>query len=72
MAARNEEAARYREAAQLTLDQLDWCIEYFRTIRKPRLSYVLARNRSAIARALDEGGEVNPHRISGAEPPPVT
>jgi len=72
MATRDHEAARYREAAQLTLEQLDWCIEYFRTIRKPRISYVLARNRSAIARALDDGDEVTPQRVSGAGPPPVT
>ena len=55
--ARDDEAARYREAAQLTLDQLDWCIEYFRTIRKPGISSVLARNRSAIAHALEEGDD---------------
>ena len=56
--ARDDEAARYREAAQLTLDQLDWCIEYFRTIRKASISNVLARNRSAIARALEEADGV--------------
>lgn len=52
--ARDDEAARYREAAKLTLDQLDWCIEYFRTIRKTSISNALARNRSAIAHALEE------------------
>lgn len=66
--ARDDEAARYREATRLTLDQLDWCIEYFRTIRKTKISKVLAHNRSAIARALAEGDDVNARRISG--PPP--
>ena len=65
--ARDDEAARYREAAQLTLDQLDWCIEYFRTIRKPNISRALARNRSAIANALDEADDVS--RGGSAGPP---
>jgi hypothetical protein len=50
--ARDDEAARYREAAQLALDQLDWCVEYLRSIRKTRISRQLARNRAAISRRL--------------------
>jgi hypothetical protein len=46
------EAERYRKAAHLTLDQLDWCVEYFRSIRKPRISRQIAKNRSAIAQRL--------------------
>lgn len=50
--ARDEETARYREAAQLALDQLDWCVEYLRSIRKPRIAKQLARNHAAISRRL--------------------
>ena len=66
--ARDDEAARYREAAQATLNQLDWCIEYFRTIRKPAISNVLARNRSTIARALEEGDDVSSRGIPRPSP----
>ena len=57
--ARDDKAARYREAAQLTLEQLDWCIEYFNTIRKPKIAKIVAHNRAAIAHALEEGDEVS-------------
>jgi hypothetical protein len=50
---RDDEAARYREAAQLTLDQLDWCVEYLRSIHKTRMAKALARNRAAISRRLE-------------------
>jgi hypothetical protein len=49
---KNDETARYREAAHRALDQLDWCIEYLRSIRKTQISKQLAKNRSAIERAL--------------------
>jgi hypothetical protein len=57
--AREEESARYWEAAQLALGQLDWCVDYFRSIRKPRISKQIARNRDAIRRMLRDntGGE---------------
>ena len=66
--ARDDEAARYREAARLTLDQLDWCIEYFRSIRKAGISNVLARNRAAIAHALEEVDDGSSHRIPRPTP----
>ncbi|MBV8944167.1 MAG: hypothetical protein JO286_02480 [Solirubrobacterales bacterium] len=66
--ARDDEAARYREAAHLTLDQLEWCIEYLRTIRKTRIANVLARNRSAIARGLEESDDGSSGRISAPGP----
>ncbi|MGN6867753.1 MAG: hypothetical protein ACTHMY_05035 [Solirubrobacteraceae bacterium] len=50
--ASNDETARYREAAHRALEQLDWCIEYLRTIRKTQISKRLAKNRAAIARTL--------------------
>jgi hypothetical protein len=52
--ARQDETARYREAAQLTLDQLEWCVHYLRSIRKTRLSQQLARNHAAISRRLHD------------------
>jgi hypothetical protein len=49
---RDNEAERYRKATQMTLDQLDWCVEYLRSLGKTRISKQLARNRSAIAARL--------------------
>jgi hypothetical protein len=49
---RDEEAARYRRAAQLALGQLEWCVEYLRRIRKYRLADQLAKNHAAISRRL--------------------
>jgi hypothetical protein len=50
--AQDDEAERYRKAGHLALDQLDWCIEYFRSIRKTGISRQVAKNRSAIAHRL--------------------
>jgi len=47
-----DEAARYREAARLTLQQLDWCVSYLHSIRKSQIARVLAKNSSAIAEKL--------------------
>jgi hypothetical protein len=52
--ARDDEAARYRQAAQLALDQLEWCVHYLRSIRKTQISQQLARNRAAISRRLSD------------------
>jgi hypothetical protein len=41
---RAREAERYREAAELTLDQLAWCVDLYR-IRKPTLANGLKANR---------------------------
>jgi hypothetical protein len=62
--ARDDEAARYRQAAQLTLDQLKWCIDYFRTIRKVQISKSLAKNHAAISRRLEDVADG-----SGSQPP---
>ena len=53
---KNDETARYREAAHRALDQLDWCVEYLRSIRKTQLSRQLAKNRATIARRLSQPG----------------
>ena len=48
----DDETARYREAARLAFNQLDWCINYLRSIRKEQIARALAENRAAIARRL--------------------
>ena len=47
-----ENSERYRRAAEETLDQLDWCINYFHRIRKPRIAEAIAKNRSTIRRQM--------------------
>lgn len=47
-----EQADRYRRAAEDALQQLDWCIGYLHGIKKGRISTQLARNRSYIRRNL--------------------
>ena len=51
------EAQRYRQAAEETLGQLDWCIDYFRRIHKERISAQLARNTAHIRSLLQEPRE---------------
>jgi hypothetical protein len=51
---RDDEAMRYRKAAHMALDQLDWCAQYLRGIHKTRLAKQVAQNRAAIARRLDD------------------
>jgi len=48
----NDEAERYRQAAEDALQQLDWCIGYLHGIRKTKISMQLAKNRSFIKRNL--------------------
>jgi hypothetical protein len=48
----NNEADRYRQAAEDALGQLEWRIGYFHGIRKDRISVQLAKNRTYIRRAL--------------------
>jgi hypothetical protein len=45
---RQQEAERYREAAELALNQLQWCIDYLYRIRKPTLARGLSANREQI------------------------
>jgi hypothetical protein len=49
-----DEALRYREAARSACDQIDWCVEYLRQIRKKTISRQLAQNTTAIRRRIDE------------------
>ena len=47
-----QEAERYRQAADDALQQLDWCIGYLHGIRKLGISRALAHNRSVIRTSL--------------------
>lgn len=46
------QADRYRQAAEDALQQLDWCIGYLHGIRKGKISRQLAKNRTYIKRNL--------------------
>jgi hypothetical protein len=48
----DDEAARYRRAAQEALNQVDWCIAYLRRIQKRQLAARLEKNRDDIARSV--------------------
>ena len=43
---------RYRQAATLAVDQLDWCIRYLRRIGKDKIAAQLEKNSSTIRRRL--------------------
>jgi hypothetical protein len=49
---KQEEADRYRRAAEDALQQLDWAIGYLHGIRKVEISKALAKNRSYIRTSL--------------------
>jgi hypothetical protein len=49
---KQEEADRFRKAAEDALQQLDWAIGYLHGIRKVEVSRALAKNRSFIRREL--------------------
>jgi hypothetical protein len=52
---RAREAKRYREAAELALDQLQWAINYLYRIRKSAIAERLERNREHILAELRPG-----------------
>jgi hypothetical protein len=49
---KQDEADRYRKAAEDALQQLDWAIGYLHGIRKTEISRALAKNRSYIRSEL--------------------
>lgn len=49
---KQEEADRYRQAAEDALQQLDWTIGYLHGIHKHAISKALAKNRSFIRKQL--------------------
>jgi hypothetical protein len=54
---KEQEADRYRKAAEDALQQLDWAIGYLHGIRKTDISRALAKNRSYIRRQLMQRDE---------------
>jgi hypothetical protein len=48
----DEEIARYRRAAEETLDQLDWCVKYLYRNRKGRIAATIDKNRATIQRQM--------------------
>ena len=50
-----DEVERHRRAAEETLDQLDWCVDYFYRIRKDRIARVVQKNRRQIRRRMMAG-----------------
>ena len=52
---KEQEAYRYRMAAENALKQLDWTIGYLDRIHKKKIAPTLARHRSYIVRRLREG-----------------
>jgi len=49
---KQDEADRYRRAAEDALQQLDWAIGYLHGIKKTEISRALAKNRSFIRQRL--------------------
>ena len=47
-----QEAERYRRAAEQTLEQLDWCVDYFHRIRKRQIAELIAKNRTSIRKRM--------------------
>jgi hypothetical protein len=43
---------RYREAAEMLLEQLEWCVRYLNRIHKYDIARSVARNREQIRRLL--------------------
>jgi hypothetical protein len=54
-AATKEETARYRRAAEETLEQLDWCVKYLYRIRKGGIARTIEENHSTIRRHMSRG-----------------
>jgi hypothetical protein len=46
----NDNTNRYRKAAELAIEQLDWVIGYLHRIRKHELARALQRNRATIVK----------------------
>jgi hypothetical protein len=49
---RDAEIRRYRQAATLALDQLQWAVGYLRQIQKLELARALERNRKRILKSI--------------------
>jgi hypothetical protein len=62
MMARSHDTERYRKAAHMTLDQLDWCVKYLRSLHKTKLSAQIEKNRAEIASRLEPRHSDRPPR----------
>jgi len=51
---RDDNASRYQHAAEVALEQIDWCIKYLHQIRKTDVARILSRNRAHIDRRMRE------------------
>jgi hypothetical protein len=49
-----EEAERYRRAAEETLGQLDWCVNYLYRIHKPQIARTIQENERTIRARMEE------------------
>jgi hypothetical protein len=54
---REEEIARYRRAAEETLEQLEWCVNYLHRIRKSPIAEAINKNRRQIHRDMRGAGD---------------
>ena len=54
---RGEEIARYRHAAEETLEQIEWCVAYLHRIRKNRIAEAIDKNRRHIQRQMSRTGD---------------
>jgi hypothetical protein len=50
---KEEEAERYRQVADVTLEHLQWCINYLYSIHKDEVARGLAKNRATIIEQLE-------------------
>jgi hypothetical protein len=48
----DDRGKRYQRAAEVALDQLDWCIRYLQQIRRNEVARTLSRNRDRLWRRL--------------------
>ena len=59
---RDEQAERYRTAAEETLRQVDWCVQYLHRIRKRELAEAVDKNRRFIQDRLSEDRPLSARR----------
>ena len=52
--AARQDMERYRQAAEETLDQLQWCINYLHRIGKSRIAHVVATNHRTIRARMQD------------------
>jgi hypothetical protein len=53
---RDKEIARYRLAAEETLEQLEWCVHYLHRTNKSQIAEVIDKNRRHIRRQMSPTG----------------